>query len=357
MPDNPRYGDPAIYQQKGELLEQRIGGVYDLLNDMIDPRTGKVFDSNCVYNGLHETFTSNKVAYQLAFSPTGDGGVFYRRCINPPVVGGRVSWGHWVPLHTQSGQQFIFNSPSSDQYAYICTLPASNAGTFDRVNIRIFGSLGAYGDSSDLRWVEAQYTNRGGFAARVRRDVAPNIGAAGVRAYQQSDGSVDLYLYSLAGYYTAFVVEAKHIGASFPNTGVPPVPHSASIEIGTASSTVPPGTLIGDTRTSAVSIPEIIDYGENANGSFERWSNGVQRCWFKGTAGVASGNWNFPAAFAAAPLVTAQVVDNASTSLLCINLDPPSTTSVFYRKRFFDGTNLGDAAGEPAVFHAIGKWF
>lgn len=173
-----------------------------------------------------------------------------------------------VPL---GGKQLVVIAPGTAQYAYICTLPVSSPGTWDRVLVEIFGAVfGGYGDSNMLDYIQAIFTNREGFNARLKRSVVlGNTALTRIQAYWQGDGSVQLWLRCDGSSYLAFNIQARHIGATHSGTTNNP---TAYIPIGDLTASTPPGTVIWDSSTAtpnwSVEMGEIRGRYNHA----ERWS-------------------------------------------------------------------------------------
>lgn len=113
------------------------------------------------------------------------------------------------------------------------------------------------------------------------------------------------------------------------------------------------GNILGTvSQTSGVPTGAIIERGSNANGEYVRFADGTQICTRTLTGATGSGStWTFPAAFAAAPVVTGNAVATVLSSV-CIDA-APSTTAVTVSARDKADARRAD------VMHltATGRWF
>jgi hypothetical protein len=113
------------------------------------------------------------------------------------------------------------------------------------------------------------------------------------------------------------------------------------------------GRILGTvSQSSGVPTGALIESGNNANGFYTRFANGLLIC--RHTLAAASGaavTWTYPSAFSAAPDVTGNAV---ATVLSAVCLDTtPGTTSVTFSAR--DKTDARRA--DTCELIAIGRWF
>lgn len=100
-------------------------------------------------------------------------------------------------------------------------------------------------------------------------------------------------------------------------------------------------------------LPEVFT---NNNGTCLRIGP-IQACWFKGFGGSVSGTWIYPKPFSKLDYLGATMSDSGNNAFLFgVNLTFPTLTQVNFRKRYFDGVNIADAAAEDISFLAIGEW-
>jgi hypothetical protein len=133
----------------------------------------------------------------------------------------------------------------------IATLPSSNAGTYDHLHLTAtFNS----NDGSDTNsTIDATFGNRGAFRyIYTAKGASPTGNNAHIAAYQQSDGSVNLYFLLQDGYdsgaYTILDQQQECIYAS-----------PAAI----TTNTTPPGTLLFDTASSTYPPANYADLSGN----------------------------------------------------------------------------------------------
>ena len=122
------------------------------------------------------------------------------------------------------------------------------------------------------------------------------------------------------------------------------------------------GNILGTvSQSGGVPTGAIIERGSNANGSYTRFADGTQICWFEGPAvatEVAAGAlfqegnsfvWNYPASFAANP----RVAGSGGNTNRWIGLGNPSASAVSYR--IYSYLSNG-ALWAPRII-AVGRWF
>ena len=113
------------------------------------------------------------------------------------------------------------------------------------------------------------------------------------------------------------------------------------------------GSILGTvSEASGVPTGRVIERGSNASGDYVRFADGTQICTRSmAAASGAAATWTFPAAFAAAPVVTgtAQAV---VLSVVCLDT-APTTTAVTFSAR--DKTDARRA--DTVRIQATGRWF
>lgn len=118
-------------------------------------------------------------------------------------------------------------------------------------------------------------------------------------------------------------------------------------------------------QSGGVPTGGLIETGSNANGRYVRFADGTQICWFVEASPRAvaqalgnvfvtatTGNFTFPAAFAATPVVRGLANNSANSPAWADNSGPTATTT---------GPIFGFAASNVATVHlgyvAFGRWF
>jgi hypothetical protein len=93
-------------------------------------------------------------------------------------------------------------------------------------------------------------------------------------------------------------------------------------------------------------------YGSGVNGTYVRWPNGTQECWFSSTFSSGTATWTYPIAFSAAPIVTGTVVSSGNSRVFTTGT--PGTTSC----ALYGWTVAGAAAASEAYsVYARGLWY
>ncbi|MEM4709839.1 MAG: hypothetical protein QXT97_02485 [Candidatus Diapherotrites archaeon] len=253
------------------------------------------------------------------------------------------------------GQKFFHTTSMGVQWAFVAKLPAETAGTHDRLFIRLEGSLFSFGNSSDLNYLEVVMTRRNGFNHRTKRSYQGASNVVGVRAFQQADGSVDVWI-RFPAEFMAFVAYAYHIGATVDNT----TEHvRTQIPIGPRVSSTPTGTQIYDSNTATSNRAEVMDYGSNPNGFFMRLGNGVQMCWIRGFNAAHTNTWVFPATFVNVDGIFATYNEVGNIDWIwTISFYSVGTSAVSFKKKYWTGSGgFGDAITEWVSLFAIGRWY
>lgn len=144
------------------------------------------------------------------------------------------------------GQRIQINNPASDQYYLVGTLPVSTGSTFDKLIVEFQGGTGW--SSTDLvnDWVifgnRDSGASTGVFNYQYMQEGSGNRTNLRMVAYKQADGSIQVYLRGLASQYAIAIVSAY--GASI-NSQI-----NTAIPIGSATTTVPSGTVVFDSGTA-----------------------------------------------------------------------------------------------------------
>jgi hypothetical protein len=142
--------------------------------------------------------------------------------------------------------------PAADRYRHIATLPASAGPTYDKLVVELKGGLWTEGEADDV----FQFANRGGFRSWFLKRGGTTNSRNGLRvvAYSQGDGSVNVYLKTVAGAVVSAMVNAYGTGMqeAFPGPDGQPLLHTFQPKVPT--STVPSGTLIFDSATAAPNL-------------------------------------------------------------------------------------------------------
>lgn len=127
------------------------------------------------------------------------------------------------------------------------------------------------------------------------------------------------------------------------------------------------GNILGTvSQASGVPTGAIVQSGSNANGSYIRYADGTQMCWFNKLitsftipADTFQTNtewgWVYPIAFSAVPIVNTKLAGSyASQVAAAQNLTTVSSAYDMYMHNYSTGT--ANVSG-PIQFFAIGRWF
>ncbi|MEO9869314.1 hypothetical protein [Ekhidna sp.] len=142
-----------------------------------------------------------------------------------------------------AAQLFFFDRTSNgvtERNWKIATLPPSTNATGDKIMIELFG--GSHGSSSTFQQV-IHMGNRGGFNGYLRSSYGEPYASVRVRAYQQADGSIDVFLSLLSNGWkggSVRIYEGSGIVASRPSIYENPINIGAN----------PAGTLVFDSYTA-----------------------------------------------------------------------------------------------------------
>lgn len=157
-------------------------------------------------------------------------------------------------------QTYVFG-PDGGHAFKIATLIRSNDGTYD--HLRLIATVNVNWWSASNLSIDASFGNRNGFTYSFTERGGSSSPAAKLAAYQNSDGSVDIYLMLGNGYvvggYTILENEQEAVYAS-------------PVDIGGAT---PPGTVVFDSSSSAYRPATYIDYSNNMTvGGNLKFTNG-----------------------------------------------------------------------------------
>ena len=128
------------------------------------------------------------------------------------------------------------------------------------------------------------------------------------------------------------------------------------LSIATDGKTVIPGVVGTVAQVGGIPTGQIIESGNNANGYYVRYADGVQICWVNKViattiSGVANGIWNYPATFTGVPTnVLSILTSNPSSYISGVGSD--TLTSV---QHYVWSNNAGVSISGRAI--AIGRWF
>jgi len=141
---------------------------------------------------------------------------------------------------------YFVERSSSDATSWhkIATLPVSATNTYDHLRLSVNV---AQADSSNVYSYDVILGNRGGFYGRVLNAVghAATQTVAGIRVYEQGDGSQEVYIYALTGYWSGIRVDALAWQAA--GGAGPTMVHPDHIEEITSA---PAGSIVFDSTTA-----------------------------------------------------------------------------------------------------------
>jgi hypothetical protein len=161
-----------------------------------------------------------------------------------------------VDVQDSTGEQIITFAPASDQYYSIATLPASSVSTHDKLVVELIG--GPFWDSTAMAYDRVMMSNRGGFAYQYERQ-GPDRGSRTdlrILAYSQVDGTVQVWVKTLAGTYVRSQIRAY--GAGIGATGIPNQPTgSQTFPVKPPTTTVPSGSIVFDSGDSTNYPPNL----------------------------------------------------------------------------------------------------
>ncbi len=146
-----------------------------------------------------------------------------------------------------SAQLFFFDRTSNgvtDRNWKIATLPASTTSTGDKIMIELFG--GSHGSTSTFQQI-IHMGNRNSFNGYTRTSFGEPYSSVRIRAYQNSNGSVDVYFSLLANGWKGGSVRVYE-GSGI--VGTRPSIYENPIDVGTT----PSGTLVFDSYTEVPGI-------------------------------------------------------------------------------------------------------
>lgn len=113
------------------------------------------------------------------------------------------------------------------------------------------------------------------------------------------------------------------------------------------------GNLLGTvSQSGGTPTGAVIERGSSANGEYVRFADGTQICTHAMAASAtAAATWTFPAAFAAAPVVTGSAQATV-LSAVCLDAVPTTTAATFSAR---DKTDARRA--DTCRLMAVGRWF
>jgi hypothetical protein len=134
------------------------------------------------------------------------------------------------PLNGESHNRYFNNGNTAASpagvYMLLATLPATTVGSMDCVILDVV--VGGW-ESINKAFLQIYAANRGGFSYWWNV-VGNNFGVRGVRAYQQSDGTVQLWGFCDASTYTTFNASIRlNTGATVASSGTTTVAPTGSI--------------------------------------------------------------------------------------------------------------------------------
>ncbi|MEQ9404080.1 MAG: tail fiber protein [Cyclobacteriaceae bacterium] len=141
-----------------------------------------------------------------------------------------------------SAQQFFFDNTHNnvtDRNWKIATLPASSTSTGDKLTIELFG--GSHGSNSTFQQT-IHLANRNAFNGYLRTTFGEPYQSVRIRAYQQANGSVDVFMSLLA---TGWKGASVRIYEGSAISAVGPTIYETPIDVGAS----PSGTLVFDSYT------------------------------------------------------------------------------------------------------------
>lgn len=127
------------------------------------------------------------------------------------------------------------------------------------------------------------------------------------------------------------------------------------------------GNILGTvSQTGGVPTGAIVQSGSNANGSYIRYADGTQMCWFnKAIAELAitadnyatqpAWSWTYPVAFVATPMVIPKLAGNYASQVGIAQANTSATAATdVYMHNYFTSTAT---VGGPILYFAIGRWY
>lgn len=152
---------------------------------------------------------------------------------NPSVISGLML-----------NNSYLFGAPSVANNYKIATLPASTTGTLDHLHLVV--TVNPNWQSTSNSYIDAVFANRGSFAYQYTLRGAQISSSSTLKAFSNSDGSVDIYLsfganaFSTSG-YTVLENEGETVYVSPVDVGATP---TGTLVFDSSSSSYPPATYV-----------------------------------------------------------------------------------------------------------------
>ena len=145
---------------------------------------------------------------------------------------------------------YYIAAPAQQQYRKIAELPPSSGVTGEKLKIRVFISALQESDYYEYNIVMGQRNNFAAMLFNAQGTSNSYKSIAGIKCYEQTDGSTDVYMYTVsgAGYYYGFTAECWADGFAQTATLI-------QTDDVTNSSSVPSGTLVFDSTNDTYHKP------------------------------------------------------------------------------------------------------
>ena len=210
----------------GFVLARTVGVMF-IAGGSIDHTSNPLIADHCGIITL-----SSGINYKNNSLPYADTATFLQ-----DVTKDLAATGGAVATPIPMGTEVRSNGPASDQFALLTTLPAGG-GNLNRAQVELLG--GGYNGAQQQN-ARISMSNFNGFGYLFER-AGPGALGFGVTAYQQGDGTVQVYVKAGAGKFVYGLV--RSVLQLFP---APP----SSLTPGAFSGVVPSGTLVLDTTDTA----------------------------------------------------------------------------------------------------------
>lgn len=276
------------------------------------------------------------------------------------------SGGYLFDFDIPAGEGFISRGPYSGATAYVKGDVVQNNGSSWVAKIATTGNAPPVLPTTSNTWWEllaAAGMNGTGTGDVVGPASATNNGFA------RFDGTTGKLIKDsaakIANADLADVATATFKGRTTAATGSPEdlTPAQALTLLKTAGAYAKDNILGTVSQTAGVPTGAVIERGSNANGTYVRWADGTQICYFKATSSLtatgaagaifasALGTFTFPIAFAAIPNVCLNALFSAVSAPWVSGAAITTTTAGAYV--------LGAVSGASAIpeYIAIGRWF
>lgn len=160
------------------------------------------------------------------------------------IVGSLTYTGISFNNANSTGYNDLIGTNSTERYYLIASLPLSNAGNYAAINFK--GTFGQWQNSSGPRYlIDAYFSNRDSFnsSTAVRRSEFLTSNSIRPVVYQQTDGSIDIYVYCPVISFQIFSCEISNS-----------IQVNANPNYRTYTTTTPVGTLVYDAFTARKDI-------------------------------------------------------------------------------------------------------